>query len=62
VTLVERLRRSGLRVDVRALFCDPDAGGVAASVGGEARQIEIPENGIPGIRSTEINPRKRWNL
>ncbi|MFM9100878.1 MAG: non-ribosomal peptide synthetase, partial [Cyanobium sp.] len=46
VSLVERMRRQGLPVDVRALFTTPTLAELAAVVGDGAR-VEIPPNRIP---------------
>jgi len=47
VTLIERMRRQGLRVDVRALFAAPTLAELAATVGTNADMVEIPANRIP---------------
>jgi amino acid adenylation domain-containing protein len=47
VKLVERMRRRGLHADVRALFTTPTLAGLAAAVGGETREVEVPANAIP---------------
>ncbi|MBV8892444.1 MAG: AMP-binding protein, partial [Acidobacteria bacterium] len=46
VTLVERMRQSGLQVDVRALFATPTVAGLASAVDPEAHGIEVPANRI----------------
>ena len=45
--VVERMRRSGLKVDVRALFIATSLAGLAVVAGGGAERIEVPENRIP---------------
>jgi aryl carrier-like protein len=47
VTLIERMRRADLQVDVRALFATPTLMGLAAMVGGENRAVTAPPNLIP---------------
>ena len=47
VTLVERMRRSGLKVDVRALFATPTLAELAASRRLAGRDVEVPPNRIP---------------
>jgi aryl carrier-like protein len=50
VTLIERMQRMGLEVDVRALFARPTLAGLAASAAdGDTKHIEVPENRIPEI-------------
>ncbi|MGH8613504.1 MAG: amino acid adenylation domain-containing protein, partial [Gammaproteobacteria bacterium] len=46
MTLIERMRRQGLKVDVRTLFVTPTVAGLAAAVGGR-RVVEVPPNRIP---------------
>lgn len=46
VTLVERMRREGLRVDVRTLFINPTVARLAALSGAQIR-VEAPPNLIP---------------
>ena len=47
VTLIERMRRNGLQVDVRAIFATPTLAELAASVDVEGTEIEVPPNRIP---------------
>jgi amino acid adenylation domain-containing protein len=47
VTLIERMRRQGLSVDVRALFATPTVAALAAAAGGGAPAVEVPPNRIP---------------
>ena len=47
VTLIERMRRAGLHADVRALFATPTLAELAAAVGGESSEVEVPPNRIP---------------
>ena len=47
VTLIERMRREGLQVDVRALFATPTLAALAAALGGETDLVEVPPNRIP---------------
>ncbi len=46
VTLVERLRRQGLQIDVRALFASPSLSGLAAAAAPGA-DLTVPPNLIP---------------
>ncbi len=46
VTLIERMRRQGLQVDVRALFATPTLAGLATAVGSE-HVVDVPPNRIP---------------
>ncbi|MFF0740409.1 non-ribosomal peptide synthase/polyketide synthase [Streptomyces sp. NPDC004111] len=45
VTLVERLRATGLTIDVRSLFTTPTVAGLAATTG--RPEVHVPENRIP---------------
>ena len=47
VSLVERLRRLDLQVDVRALFITPTLAELAAAVGNGEKQVAVPPNLIP---------------
>ena len=47
VTLIERMRRDGLRVDVRSLFATPTLADLAATVSTAAPAVEVPPNRIP---------------
>jgi amino acid adenylation domain-containing protein len=47
VTLVERMRRRGVRADVRALFTTPTVAELAAAVEGPASDVRVPPNRIP---------------
>ncbi|HYU26315.1 MAG TPA: amino acid adenylation domain-containing protein, partial [Thermoanaerobaculia bacterium] len=55
VTLIERMRRKGLHADVRALFASPTIAQLAAEVGSETQQIEVPANAIP-LNAEAITP------
>ena len=45
--LIERMRRQGLRADVRAVFAAPTLAGLAATIVGDKKEIEVPPNRIP---------------
>ena len=47
VTLIERMRRQGCSVDVRALFATPTLAELAAAVGRDGGVVEVPPNRIP---------------
>ncbi len=47
VILIERMRRKGLQVDVRALFATSSLAELAATVEAKANIVEIPPNRIP---------------
>ncbi|WP_141753450.1 non-ribosomal peptide synthetase, partial [Duganella sp. HH101] len=55
ITLVERMRRAGLNVDVRTLFATPTIAALAGTSGGENNDIVVPANGIVD-GSTAITP------
>jgi aryl carrier-like protein len=46
LTLIERMRQQGLRVNVRTLFMTPTLAGLAAA-SDKAASLVVPENGIP---------------
>ncbi len=50
VTLVERMRRCGLRADVRALFITPTIAEIAAALGLATVEVQVPPNRIPAGR------------
>ncbi|HST58164.1 MAG TPA: AMP-binding protein, partial [Longimicrobium sp.] len=47
IKLVERMRRVGLYMDVRAVFTTPVLAELALAVGGASTELEVPANGIP---------------
>ena len=47
VTLIERMRRNGLKVDVRTLFAIPTLAALAASVDTGTSAVQVPPNLIP---------------
>jgi amino acid adenylation domain-containing protein len=47
VTLVERMRRHGVRADVRALFTTPTVAELAAAAEGAGSDVRVPPNRIP---------------
>jgi amino acid adenylation domain-containing protein len=47
VRVVARMRQRGLHVEVRAVFTAPTLAALAAEVGGESAELEVPANGIP---------------
>ncbi|NHQ84491.1 hypothetical protein HA051_23275, partial [Chromobacterium vaccinii] len=47
VTLVERMRQTGLHSDIRQLFGAADLAALAASLSGDAALVAAPANGIP---------------
>ncbi len=47
VTLIEQMRRKGLRTDVRALFSAPTLRELAEEVSGEEAALAVPESCIP---------------
>jgi amino acid adenylation domain-containing protein len=55
VILIERMRRKGLQVDVRALFAASTLAELAATVEAKANIIAIPPNRIPA-ECTALNP------
>ena len=55
ITLIERMRRNGLQMDVRALFATSTLAELAASLSGDAVIVEVPANRIPS-RCTTITP------
>ncbi|HEX6373941.1 MAG TPA: amino acid adenylation domain-containing protein, partial [Longimicrobium sp.] len=55
VTLIARMRRQGLHADVRALFSTPTLAALAAAVGGEHADVQVPPNRIPAA-SPVITP------
>ena len=53
VRMIERLRRVGLQVDVRALFITPTLRELAAAIGTETELIEVPPNRIPQVQKQQ---------
>jgi len=49
MTVIERMRRCGLQVDVRTLFATPTLAALAAAAGPQAEIVEVPPNRIPQI-------------
>jgi len=47
VAVIERMRRLGMPVDVRALFTNPTVAGLAAARSGEEKRVAVPPNRIP---------------
>jgi amino acid adenylation domain-containing protein len=47
VTMIERMRREGFKIDVRTLFATPTIAELAASVIPQERVVEVPANKIP---------------
>jgi amino acid adenylation domain-containing protein/thioester reductase-like protein len=47
VTMIARMRRQGLHADVRTLFAAPTLAALAAAVGGESAEVQVPPNRIP---------------
>jgi aryl carrier-like protein len=47
VTLIHRMRRNGLSVDVRALFSTPTIAGLAQAVTFQSDVVQVPPNLIP---------------
>jgi natural product biosynthesis luciferase-like monooxygenase protein/amino acid adenylation domain-containing protein len=57
VTLIERMRRNGVRADVRALFATPTLAELAAAVAGAEPQVQVPPNLIPALkREKSLSP------
>jgi amino acid adenylation domain-containing protein len=55
VRVIARLRQMGLEVDVRALFARPRLAELAAEIGAQTTQVEVPANGI-GLGCEVITP------
>ena len=47
VKLIERMRRTGFEVDVRAIFATPTVAGLATASGPQASVVKVPPNLIP---------------
>ncbi|HEU4754441.1 MAG TPA: condensation domain-containing protein, partial [Armatimonadota bacterium] len=47
IRLIERMRRAGLHMEVRALFTMPVLAELALAVSGESSEAAVPANGIP---------------
>ena len=48
VTVIEQIRRAGLAIEVRALFSAPTLVDLAADLGGELREVEVPRERYSG--------------
>ena len=55
VSVIERMRRLGLNVDVRSLFTTPTIAALSKAIGDNSSVIDVPENRIPE-GCTEITP------
>jgi aryl carrier-like protein len=62
ITLIERMRRIGLGVDVRSLFTTPTLAELGASVGLQAEVVVVPPNRIPEIGKSNNNRSKVLEL
>jgi amino acid adenylation domain-containing protein len=51
VSLMERMRSRGLRIDVRAIFAAPTVAGLASAAGRESGEVAIPPNLIHDIHT-----------
>ena len=60
VTLVERMRRTGLQVDVKALFATPTIAALASCLSEPV--IEVPPNLIPDINTEPFNSLEKTEL
>ena len=49
VTLIERMRRSGLEIDIRSIFASPTIAGLAAGVTTTVASIKVPAKRIPSV-------------
>ncbi len=49
VAVVERMRRSGVKTDVRTLFAWPTIAGLTAALHSKTAGIEVPPNSIPAV-------------
>jgi amino acid adenylation domain-containing protein len=47
VRVIARMRQRGLHAELRAVFTAPTLAALAAEVGGESTEVEVPANGIP---------------
>jgi len=47
VRVIGRMRQRGLHAEVRALFTAPTLAALAAEVGGDSRDVDVPANAIP---------------
>ncbi|MGB7433975.1 MAG: amino acid adenylation domain-containing protein [Candidatus Acidiferrum sp.] len=62
VTLLERMRRAGFRLDLQALFATPTLAQVAASAGLRTNTVEVPPNRIPNTGEQNDRSQKRIQL
>jgi arthrofactin-type cyclic lipopeptide synthetase B len=53
VTLIERMRRLGFKVDVRSLFATPTLADLAASLKAQSATVAVPPNLIPFRKKQE---------
>ena len=60
LSLIERMRRRGMRADLRALFTHTGLAGLAATVRAGGQEPATPQNGIPSGASASPRRCCRW--
>jgi amino acid adenylation domain-containing protein len=56
VKVIDRMRRRGRQLDVRTLFVTPILADLAATVGAQSRDVEVPPNLIPNLPPSDAEP------
>ncbi|MGA4844090.1 amino acid adenylation domain-containing protein [Streptomyces sp. G45] len=63
VSLVERMRQSGLECDIRAVFTTPTVAGLAAAVeAGGGTEIQVPPNLIPDVHRSDADGGRKMEI
>ncbi|WP_457798157.1 phosphopantetheine-binding protein [Methylocystis sp. S23] len=60
VGVIERLRRQGWRVEVRALFLEPTLAGLAATIASGPVEVEVPPISFPPAARRSCRRCFRW--
>jgi aryl carrier-like protein len=62
VTLIQRMHRAGMKVDIRVFFGAPTIAGLAAALDSEACPVEVPANRIRAMDTEAAHAAKSVDL